>query len=366
MARFDDGFPPGSHRRRLGEADGDDWDPGRAKSGYTGHVRALRDLAIARDPAYDQPSALPRPHLAGGDDELSPAGRALLARAETEDYLTVTYDVHEPGFVELYDAVIQPRWSVPFGRLLLSVFLTLPRDAGLQLLDVACGTGYPTLELARFIGQDADLAGIDIWDEAIQLARRKAADGWLRNVTFVTADVTGGRLPEGSFDVLTCNLGLASFADRAAALGAMWRLLRPGGQLLLTLPLQSSMREFLDTYHLTLRDLKLDDSMRALGALVGARPTIESASRLVERAGFEVRRTATDSFTLRYPDARAFLASPLIQTTYMPAWRDLVSDITVRRLVFNEVERRLQARAQAADGVLTMTAPMLCISAARV
>ncbi|HEX6121689.1 MAG TPA: class I SAM-dependent methyltransferase, partial [Ktedonobacterales bacterium] len=234
-----------------------------------------------------------------------------------------------------------------------------------QLLDVGCGTGYPTLELARFLGQDCDLAGIDVWEEAILVARRKATDEWLRNVTFIVADVAASGLPEGTFDLLTCNLSLANFADRAAALGAMWRLLRPGGQLLLTLPLQSAMREFLDTYHLTLRDLKLEDYMRTLGKLVAARPTIETASRLIERAGFEVRRTITESFTLRFPSARAFLSSPLVQTTYMGAWRELVPDLTVRRLVFNELERRLQARVTASGGELEMTVPMLCLSAGR-
>jgi hypothetical protein len=145
----------------------------------------------------------------------------------------------------------------------------------------------------------------------------------------------------------------------------MWRLLRHGGQLLVTLPLQSALREFLDTYYLTLRDLKLEGYMHALSRLVSARPTIETASRMIERAGFTVQRTVSDTFTLRFPDARAFLASPLIQMTYMGAWRGLIPDLTVRRLVFNEVERRLAARVTAGGGELCMTVPMLCISAVR-
>jgi ubiquinone/menaquinone biosynthesis C-methylase UbiE len=374
MGRFDDSYPPrlpGTPGRGAREPGG--WDPNSAHSGYTGHVRALRDLAIARDPAFNLPN-LPAPVAPGQlggqsgarPDELSPAALALSARADTSDYLTVEYDIHEPGFVELYDTLIVPQWSMPFGRLLLSLFLTLPRNAGWQLLDVGCGTGYPTLELARFLGQDCDLAGIDVWDEAILVARRKATDEWLRNVTFLAADVAKSGLPDGTFDMLTCNLSLANFADRTAALGAMWRLLRPGGQLLLTLPLQSAMREFLDTYHLTLRDLKLDDYMHALGKLVAARPTTEMASKLIERAGFEVRRTITDSFALRFPSARAFLSSPLVQTTYMGTWRGIVPDLTIRRLVFNELERRLQARVTASGGELVMTVPMLCVSAARI
>src|SRR5690348_2635754 len=279
--------------------DWDDWNPDRARHGYTGRVRALRDLDLGREPAIDLPSPVARPR-SSASGSLSPAALALSARADTEDYLTLTYDIHEPGFAELHDALIVPQWSASFGRLLLSVFLTLPRATGHQVLDVACGSGYPTLELARFLGQDCDLAGIDVWEEAIQLARRKAGEEWLRNVTFLVADVHESGLPERNFDALTCNLGLASFADRPAALGAMWRLLRPGGQFLLTLPLQSAMREFLDTYYLTLRDLGLGDYLRALAQLIANRPTVEETRKMVERVGFEVKRFTSDNFVLRF------------------------------------------------------------------
>lgn len=364
MAHFDNRLPPFGPAGSGGD-DWGDWDPDRARRGYTGHVRALRDLDFTapRDPAIDLP--VPRGPAGSGPGSLSPAGLAAFARAETEDYLTLTYDLKDPGFAELYDAVIVPQWSTPFGRLLLSVFLTLPRDPGCQVLDVACGTGYPTLELARFLGQDCDLAGIDTWDEAIHIARRRATEEWLRNVTFLPADVLASGLPDRSFDILTCNLGLTSFPDRPAALGAMWRLLRPQGHLLLTVTLQSAMREFLDTYYLTLRDLHLDTYQRAFGQQVAARPTVEAVRALVERAGFEVRRAAMDSFTLRFPSPQAFLRSPVVQTTYMASWRSLVPDLTVRRLVFNEVERRLKVRAEANGGELTMTVPMLCVYAIR-
>jgi ubiquinone/menaquinone biosynthesis C-methylase UbiE len=356
MSQNDGRLPP----LGQGPASWDDWDPAQAHRGYTGKMGAFGGPA-ALPPRTD----LPLPVQRSRGDGLSPAGLAISVRAETEDYLTVDYDVNEPGFVELYDALMVPQWSEPFGRLLLSVFLTQTRNAGWQVLDVACGTGYPTIELARFLGRDCDIAGLDVWEAAIRRARQKASDEWLQNVTFVVGDLLASGLPDGTLDTLTCNLGLPSFADRRAALGAMARLLRPGGQLLLTTPLQAAMREFLDTYHLTLRDLKLVDFMHALGQLVHTRPTVADLQTLVESTGFGVERAVTDSFTMRFPDARAFLTSPIIQTTYMAAWRAIVPDLTMRRLVFNEVERRLQARAAANQGELTMTVPMLCLVARR-
>src|SRR5579875_3112729 len=352
------------------------WDPSQARQGYTGYMPALpplgdqvlsrlapRTTEAARDAALD----LPLPSLARrpGAPQLSPAALAISARAETTDYLTVSYDQNEPGFAEFYDAVIAPQWSAPFGRLLLSLFLTLQRDRGWMALDVACGCGYPTLELARYLGQDCDLGGIDIWEEAILLARRKAADEWLRNVTFLTADVADSGLPEGTLDAITCNLGLSSFDDPAAALDGIWRLLRPGGSALLTTPLQSAMREFLDTYYLTLRDLKLSNYQRVFSEMIAKQPTKDDVRRLLETAGFEARRFVVENFTLHFPTPRAFLSSPVILYAGLMRWRDIIPDLTIRRLVFNEVERRLATRAQAQGGDLTMTIPMLCVQATR-
>ncbi len=367
MAGYDNRYPPlGPGGGQGGDQDWDDWDPTRARSGYTSYVPAVGNPLLSSMPGLDLPAPISRPRSPAGQQSLSPAGLAVSARAEVEDYLTVRYDIREPGFVELYEAVFVPQWSRPFGQLLLSVLLTLQRDSGWQLLDVGCATGYPTLELARFLGQDCDLAGIDIWEEAVLFARRRAAEEWLRNVNFLVADVVANDLPQGGFDTITCNLGLTSFEDPVAALGGMWRLLREGGQLLFTVPLQSAMREFLDTYYLTLRDLKLQDYMRTLGLHIASRPTIASVSQLIERAGFTVARTVTDTFTMRFPDALAFLKSPLIQTLYLGELREIIPDMTIRRLVFNEVERRLTARAHVAGGELTMSVPMLCVSAVRV
>jgi arsenite methyltransferase len=348
------------HVRPLGgqAPDWDDWDPASAHTGYTGHMGALGGLGQSLPPP-------PVPANPAAGVGLSPATLAARARAATEDYLTIEYDIEDPGFVEIYDELIVPQWSEHFGRLLLSVFLTQSRNTGWQVLDVACGTGYPTIELARFLGQDCDVAGMDTWEAAIRRAREKASEEWLSNVTFVAADILQNDLPDAVFDTVTCNLGLPSFADRIAALGAMARLLRRGGHLLLTTPLQTAMREFLDTYYITLRELKLADYQQALLRLVRNRPTVPDARTLVESAGFQVERIVTDQFVMRFPDPRAFLTSPVVHTNFMRAWRAIIPDITMRRLVFNEIERRLAVRAAANGGELQITVPMLCVVARR-
>src|SRR5258707_12782456 len=78
-----------------------DWDPDRARRGYTGHVRALRDLDLHRDPVIDLPAPSARPASAGG---LSPAALPVRARPRTEDYLPATHHARAPGVAAPYDS----------------------------------------------------------------------------------------------------------------------------------------------------------------------------------------------------------------------------------------------------------------------
>ncbi len=327
-----------------------------------------REVGVPTSPVFGNPRPLPPPPSALPQPivpSASPALKAVAARFAAADYLTATFDLNESGMVDLYETVVIPQWSRPFGALILSQILTIPRPAAPQVLDVACGPGYPTLDIARYLGQDADVAGIDIWDAAIQRAQRHATEDWMRNVTFMQGDFLHAHLPEHHFDLITCNLGYMSFADRGRALALMARLTRPGGWVILTTPLQTAFREFLDLYHAVLMDLQLLTSVDALLALVKGRPTVTTARAALERTGLVVDRADVEQHSLTFADARDFFTSPIIALSFLPGWRALVPELALRRLVFNELERRLNAQAEAA-GRLTFAVPMLCLGARRV
>lgn len=316
-------------------------------------------------PLPSQPQLGPTPPLIMTDAEdllQSPALQAAVATFASADYLTATYDLTARGMAEIYDAVLVPQWSRHFGELLLSQLLVLPRPADAQVLDVACGTGYPTLDVARLLGQGAQIHGLDTWIQAIERAKRKATEAWLRNVSFQAGDIAHSTLPEASFDLVTCNIAYTSFADRSRSLAVMARLLKPNGWLLLTTPLQTAFRQFLDLYHQVLSELQLTTCVDALLAMVKGRPTIATTKAAIERTGLVVDRAITERFTLHFADARDFLTSPLVGLGFMVGWRAIVPDVALRRLVFNEVERRLNERAAAEDG-LTFDVPFLCLVA---
>jgi demethylmenaquinone methyltransferase / 2-methoxy-6-polyprenyl-1,4-benzoquinol methylase len=104
---------------------------------------------------------------------------------------------------------------------------------GQRALDVAGGTGDLAVGLARQVGPRGHVVLADI--NAAMLARgrdRLIDEGFVGSVDVVQADAERLPFADGTFDCITIGFGLRNVTDKRAALGAMQRALKPGGQLL--------------------------------------------------------------------------------------------------------------------------------------
>ncbi|HSS66182.1 MAG TPA: methyltransferase domain-containing protein [Gammaproteobacteria bacterium] len=98
--------------------------------------------------------------------------------------------------------------------------------AGQRVLDVACGTGTLTREIAARVGAEGSVVGVDINDGMLEVARRKTPQvEWRRGAAEALP------FEDHSFDAVVCQFALMFFTDRRAAIREMLRVLRPGGRL---------------------------------------------------------------------------------------------------------------------------------------
>ncbi len=105
--------------------------------------------------------------------------------------------------------------------------------AGLQVLDVGCGSGYFAREMAR---RGASVTGVDISPRMIEHARRIESDDPL-GITYLVADAAELHrvVPAGAFELATSCLALQDMPDVPAALRQIVRALVPGGRLVATI-----------------------------------------------------------------------------------------------------------------------------------
>ncbi|HYB99781.1 MAG TPA: class I SAM-dependent methyltransferase [Candidatus Limnocylindrales bacterium] len=100
-----------------------------------------------------------------------------------------------------------------------------------NVLDVGCGCGSTTLMLARELVNGGRAVGIDISRPMLELARQRAQQEKLHNVTFEEADAQTFRFPEEEFEILFSRFGVMFFEDPVKAFENMRTALRPGGHV---------------------------------------------------------------------------------------------------------------------------------------
>jgi ubiquinone/menaquinone biosynthesis C-methylase UbiE len=102
---------------------------------------------------------------------------------------------------------------------------------GQHVLDVACGTGLVTLRAAAQVGPAGRVVGTDISEVMIERLHDAAASAGLTQVVGQRADAEALGLPEETFDVGLCALGLMYIPEPVRALEHIGRALRPGGRV---------------------------------------------------------------------------------------------------------------------------------------
>jgi len=100
-----------------------------------------------------------------------------------------------------------------------------------RVLDVATGTGDFAIELKERAPQ-IELTASDFVPQMLDIGREKARTRGL-DIRFEEGDALKLPYPDGSFDVVTCSFGFRNFADYAQGLAEFWRVLAPGGRLVL-------------------------------------------------------------------------------------------------------------------------------------
>ena len=100
--------------------------------------------------------------------------------------------------------------------------------AGMRVLDLGSGTGYPALLEAQTVGPNGSVIGLDLAEQMLAAARRKATALGLANVTFRTSDVTTLPFDANSFDAVTSRFCLMFLPEIPKAAAEIARVLKPG------------------------------------------------------------------------------------------------------------------------------------------
>ena len=166
-----------------------------------------------------------------------------------------------------------------------------------RVLDLAGGTGDLTAKFSRLVGENGEVVLADINDSMLKMGREKLRDhGIVGNVNYVQANAEELPFPDNHFDCITISFGLRDVTDKAKALRSMFRVLKPGGRLLVlefSKPVLEPLSKIYDAYsfHILpkIGQVIVNDaeSYRYLTESIRMHPDQETLKGMMEEAGFD-------------------------------------------------------------------------------
>jgi demethylmenaquinone methyltransferase/2-methoxy-6-polyprenyl-1,4-benzoquinol methylase len=168
---------------------------------------------------------------------------------------------------------------------------------GQQILDLAGGTGDLTIGFSKAVGSKGSVILADINNAMLSQGRDRLIDlGLWNNVSYVQLNAEALSFRDNQFDCICIGFGLRNVTDKLAALRSMYRVLKPGGRVLIlefSKPTSDVLQKLYDLYSFILLPQMgkwiADDeaSYRYLAESIRMHPDQESLKKLLEEAEFE-------------------------------------------------------------------------------
>lgn len=251
------------------------------------------------------------------------------------------------------------RYFVPTIATAVSAELLRTADlkAGERVVDVACGTGLIARLAAERVGPTGSVTGVDIADEMIDVAKSVEAVAEPR-IDWHVADAKALPLPDESYDVATCQMGLMFMEDRSGALGEIRRVLVPGGRIVVNTPgriqpVFQHMEEAIVEH--------IDPDLGVFVHAVFSMHDPEMLTSLLGDAGFQDVSAAETIATLRLPAPAEFLWQ-YINLTPMGSFVAQASE-AARSAMEQQVVERWQPFV--VDGGIVVEQPMIVATGRR-
>jgi ubiquinone/menaquinone biosynthesis C-methylase UbiE len=220
------------------------------------------------------------------------------------EYTRTTWNESASAYVDLM------RNLEPFRAAVLTHLNPRP---GEHVLDMGTGPGEPALTIARAVGPDGRVTGIDLSENMVQIADQVGKARGIRNIDFRVMDCSELTLPSASFDAAISCFGFQIFTNPEKAAAEAFRVLRPKGRICATVWSTGDKVPWLDVIIGPMLEHAEPDETGYLPTPYETGGPGEMIAFL-EAAGFRDAHERRITHTMPYADSDAYLNSILKAT----------------------------------------------------
>ena len=241
----------------------------------------------------------------------------------------------------VYDEEILPLWSLRFGRILLRG-LELPPKA--MVLDYGCGTGYPAVEVLKRMDDHGRMIAIDPVGALLDVARKKAGNLSGKRIFFRSDSLTSKLgFADDVYDLVLSNVALMGLEAPDKAVQEFARVAKPGGRVIITLPLAGTFHEFNDIYREVLTKSDRHEVLERLEAHIAATPDADEVVTWFDEAGLVQTDVEVEEFTLLFKTSREFFFAPVIEFGPLSKWKEVAGKGQEMQEIFWHIKESIDA-----------------------
>lgn len=154
------------------------------------------------------------------EDDIPPALETYMGRriAQTMHYLGAPWLIRE-------NRENQERCSL--------MLANLGVKPGMTVCDMGCGNGFYALQMAKMVGEQGEVLGVDIQPKMLEFLQERAAEAGVTNVKPILGTIADPKLPKGEVDIILCADVYHEFSHPEQMLAAMRQSLAPNGVVVL-------------------------------------------------------------------------------------------------------------------------------------
>ena len=246
-----------------------------------------------------------------------------------EDYITAN----------AYDDL--PLWSAVPGLLLLENIKLMKNS---KILDIGCGTGFPTIEIAQRMGDTSIVYGVDIWEKGIEKAKEKASNKNVINVKFIKTLAENTPFKDEYFDEIVSNNGFNGKNANMSNFKEIYRVLKGKGTFCFTAILPNSMKVFYKILYYSMKKNNVKNSKEIISKHIKQkRLSLYRYKQLLKNSGFKKIKISQKSFNIKFVQSEAFWKYFFFRLNFINGWINIIPK-NIQEKIITEVNQRIDKK----------------------